>query len=145
MAVCCVFLMRRRPPRSTRTDTLFPLPDALPISQNGRHALIVDGAPFLMLGAQANNSSNYAAALPKVWPVLDAMHANTLEMPIAWEQIEPQEGRFDFSFVDTLLDQARAHDKRLVLLWFATWKNGSPSYAPEWAKTEQQHFPRMRT
>src|SRR3546814_6944797 len=34
-------------------------------TQNGRHALIVDGAPFLMLGAQANNSRNYAAALPK--------------------------------------------------------------------------------
>ena len=29
------------------------------IATNGaRHALIVDGAPFLMLGAQANNSSN---------------------------------------------------------------------------------------
>ncbi|RIA46808.1 beta-galactosidase GanA [Hephaestia caeni] len=114
-------------------------------NRDGRHALIVDGAPFLMLGAQANNSSNYAAALPKVWPVLDAMHANTLEMPIAWEQIEPQEGRFDFSFVDTLLEQARAHDKRLVLLWFATWKNGSPSYAPAWVKTNDTRFPRMRT
>src|SRR3546814_15836732 len=61
-------------------------------TQNGRHALIVDGAPFLMLGAQANNSSNYAAALPKVWPVLDAMHANTLEMPVAWERSEERRG-----------------------------------------------------
>src|SRR3546814_9342180 len=45
-------------------------------TQNGRHALIVDGAPFLMLGAQANNSSNYAAALPKVWPVLEIGRAH---------------------------------------------------------------------
>ena len=36
------------------------------------------------------------------------LHANTVEVPVAWEQIEPVEGRFDFSFVDTLLDQARA-------------------------------------
>lgn len=114
-------------------------------TKNGRHALIVDGKPFLMLGAQANNSSNYPAALPKVWPVVEAMHANTLEMPIAWEQVEPVEGRFDFTFVDTLLAEARAHDKRLVLLWFGTWKNTGASYAPEWVKRDGKRFPRMRT
>ncbi len=38
---------------------------------DGRHALLVDGAPFLILGAQTNNSSNYPAILPEVWPVID--------------------------------------------------------------------------
>lgn len=119
-----------------------PLPRV--VSEGGRHALEVDGAPFLMLGAQANNSSNYAAMLPKVWPVLKQLHANTLEIPIAWEQVEPVEGRFDFSFLDTLLKEARANDVRLVLLWFGTWKNTGPSYAPEWVKTDTRRFPRMR-
>jgi beta-galactosidase GanA len=114
-------------------------------TQNGRHALLVDGRPFLMLGAQVNNSSNYPAMLPEIWPTIAALHANTVEVPIAWEQIEPVEGRFDFSFLDTLLQQARAHDVRLVLLWFGTWKNTGPSYAPEWVKTDTTRFPRMRT
>jgi beta-galactosidase GanA len=113
-------------------------------SRQGRHALIVDGRPFLVLGAQANNSSNYPATLDAVFPTIDALHANTLEMPVAWEQIEPAEGRFDFAFVDTLLREARAHRKRLILLWFATWKNTSPSYAPEWVKTNTARFPRMQ-
>ena len=108
-----------------------------------RHALIVDGAPFLMLGAQANNSSNYPDALPQVWPVIDQMHANTLSIPVAWEQIEPREGEFDFSYLDALLPQAREHGVRLVLLWFATWKNTSPSYAPEWVKLDNKRFPRL--
>ena len=46
--------------------------------------------------------------LPKVWPTISALHANTLEIPVAWEQIEPVEGKFDFSWLDTLLPQARA-------------------------------------
>lgn len=114
-------------------------------SNNGRHALMVDGKPFLLLAAQTNNSANYAAALPDVWPVVEQMHANTLVIPVAWEQVEPQEGKFDFSFVDTVISQARDKDVRLVLLWFATWKNNAPHYAPGWVKLDNQRFPRVRT
>jgi len=112
---------------------------------DGKAALIVDDAPFLMLGAQANNSSNYPEPLKQVWPVVTRMGANTLEIPVAWEQIEPKEGQFDFSWVDHLLGEARARQTRLVLLWFATWKNTAPAYAPEWVKTNPQRFPHMIT
>jgi beta-galactosidase GanA len=113
------------------------------VAHDGRHALIVDGQPFLILGAQANNSSNYPSALAHVWPAVEQLHANTLEIPVAWEQIEPVEGRFDFTYVDELVRQARAHDVRLILLWFATWKNTSPHYAPSWVKLDNERFPRI--
>jgi beta-galactosidase GanA len=113
------------------------------LEKDGRYALMVDGAPFLMLGGQAQNSSNYPAALPKVWAAIHDAHANTLEIPVAWEQIEPKEGQFDFGYVDTLVKQARQNKVRLVLLWFGTWKNTGPSYAPEWVKFDNARFPRM--
>jgi beta-galactosidase GanA len=113
------------------------------VGNDGRHALLVDGKPFLMLCAQVNNSSNYAAALDDVWPAMRELGVNTVQVPIAWEQVEPVEGEFDFSFVDTLLEQARAENLRLVLLWFGAFKNTSPSYAPGWVKLDNERFPRM--
>lgn len=41
-----------------------PLPRL--VSRDGRHALIVDGKPFVMLGAQCHNSSAWPAMLPAV-------------------------------------------------------------------------------
>ncbi|MGE8279388.1 MAG: DUF5597 domain-containing protein [Stenotrophomonas sp.] len=115
------------------------------VTENGRHALFVDGKPFLILGAQVNNSSNYPQALDDVWPAIEVLKPNTVMVPVAWEQVEAKEGEFDFSFVDTLLQQAREKKVRLILLWFATWKNNGPNYAPEWVKLDNNRFPRLLT
>ena len=113
------------------------------VEKNGRHALLVDGKPFLILGGQAHNSSGWPGMLPQLWHAVEEIHANTLEVPIYWEQIEPQAGKFDFSLIDTLLTQARDHNARLVLLWFATWKNGSNHYMPEWMKRDAAKYPNV--
>ena len=138
--LCAVLVLALAVPAQAQQQ---PLPRIA--SENGRHALLVDGEPFLVLGAQVNNSSNYEAMLPHVWPTIRALGANTVEVPIAWEQVEPVEGQFDFSFLDALVGQARENDVRLVLLWFGTWKNTGPSYTPEWVKGDTTRFPRMRT
>ncbi|MGF7077326.1 DUF5597 domain-containing protein [Mucilaginibacter sp. 3215] len=113
------------------------------IEKSGRHAFLVDGKPFLMLGGQTHNSSAWPALMPGVWKSAGAMHLNTLEVPIYWEQIEPQPGKFDFALVDTLLTQARQHNVHLVLLWFGTWKNGSNHYMPEWMKRDAEKYPNI--
>jgi hypothetical protein len=119
--------------------------DSIPriVQKHGRYALIVDGAPYLILGAQVNNSSAWPAELPKVWPAMEYMHVNTVEIPIYWEQFEPEYGTFDYSTVDSLLDQARQENVRLVLLWFGTWKNGSNHYMPHWMKLDPQRYPNI--
>src|SRR5690606_37584063 len=109
-----------------------PLAAQAPHFEKGRlrPALIVDGEPFLVLGAQAHNSSNYPAMLEEVWPAVERIGANTLLMPVAWEQVEPEEGRFDFGFVNTLHTQPPARDQPLVRLRFTTLNNTNNSYAP---------------
>jgi hypothetical protein len=110
--------------------------------RDNRFALIVDGKPFLLLGGQINNSSAWPASLPAAWSAAEAMHANTVEAPVYWEQMEPTKGAFDFSNVDLLVKQAREHRLRLVLLWFGTWKNGQNHYVPEWIKSDPRTYPR---
>ena len=120
-------------------------PHPIPVikEKDGRHALLVDGKPFLILGGQVHNSSAWPSMMPKVWLAIEALHANTLEVPVYWEQIEPAPGKFDFSLIDTLLKHARTHKTRLVLLWFATWKNGSNHYMPGWMKKEPGKYPNI--
>jgi len=113
------------------------------IQKGGRHALLVDGKPFLVLGGQVHNSSAWPGMMPNIWLAAGTLHLNTIEIPIYWEQVEPQQGKFDFSLIDLLLNQSRQHHVHLVLLWFATWKNGSNHFVPEWMKRDAAKYPNI--
>ncbi len=121
-----------------------PLPRLM--HAGSRYQLQVDGKPFIILGGQAHNSS--ASNPEDLIPVglsLAAMHANTAEVPIYWELIEPQPGQFDFHTVDDIIQGARHHGLRVVLLWFGTWKNGGMSYTPAWIKENPAKYFRVRS
>lgn len=106
--------------------------------------LIVDGKPFLVLGGELHNSSATSVAyMNPLFAKLDTMHLNTVLAAVTWELMEPQEGKYDFALVDSVLAGARKNHLRVALLWFGTWKNGLSHYAPEWVKTDYKRFPRM--
>lgn len=113
------------------------------VKKDGRYALMVNGRPYFVLGGQIHNSSAWPSELPQVWESMAKLHANTVEAPVYWEQFEPQEGRFDYTNVDDIVEGARAHKLHVVLLWFGTWKNGNNHYVPTWVKTDTRRFPRV--
>ncbi len=113
------------------------------VEKDGRWALLVDGQPYLILGGQIHNSSAWPSELPAVWKSLGELHANTVEAPVYWEQIEPQEGKFNWDNVDAVVKGAREHNLYVVLLWFGTWKNGNMHYVPQWVKTDSKRFARV--
>ncbi len=128
---------------SLQAQTNPPIPQ---IVHTGSHyQLLVNGKPYLMLGGQAHNSSaSNPIDLEPVWKSLVAMHANTAEVPIYWELVEPQPGHFDFRLIDSIIQGARRHGLHLVLLWFGTWKNGNMSYTPAWIKEDPSKYFRVR-
>jgi hypothetical protein len=106
--------------------------------------LMVDGKPFLMLAGELRNSnSSTPDYLKPIWPRMVAMHVNTVLSALHWELIEPQEGKFDFSLVDSQIRDAQTYNLRLIFLWFGSWKNGVSSYIPAWVKTNQERFARV--
>ncbi len=107
--------------------------------------LIVDGKPFLMLaGELLNNSATSLEYIKPIWPRLVQANFNTALVGVSWNQIEPQEGKFDFKVLDGVIQGARSHKLRLVLLWFGSWKNSLSSYAPDWVKRDFERFPRAQ-
>ncbi|PTT68585.1 beta-galactosidase [Arthrobacter sp. HMWF013] len=93
--------------------------------------LIVDGAPFLCMGGELHNSSSSDRHyMAPVWDKVSVSGANTVIATVAWDQVEPAEGSFDFSGLDGLLEDARTAGLRLILIWFGSFKNASSTYAP---------------
>ena len=107
--------------------------------------LIVDGKPFLVIGGELRNSSTGSLEYMKpLWNQMAALNLNTVLPVISWELIEPEEGNYDFTLVDAMIEGARAQGLRLIPLWFGTWKNGMSSYVPLWVKEDYKRFPRMK-
>ena len=104
--------------------------------QGGRHALIVDGAPFLMLGAQANNSSNYPAVLPKVW------QAVARSTPTRSRSRSPGSRSSRRRVISTSPGSTRCLLRRGSTMsgsfrcGSAPTRTPAPSYAPEWVKSD---------
>jgi hypothetical protein len=109
------------------------------VKQDGRFALFVDNAPFLVMGIEDLTMGEWPTR-PNVWPALEYMNVNTVEIPVYWEDFEPQPGQYDYSVIDRLLTEARQHHVRLVPLWFGTYKNGHPHYMPDWMKLDPARY-----
>lgn len=108
--------------------------------------LIVHGKPYLLLGGELGNSTaSDPAALRQYWKRFQELNLNTILVPVYWELIEPEEGKFDFSLLDTVLVNARKYKLKVILLWFGAWKNSMSCYVPGWVKKDDERFPRART
>lgn len=113
------------------------------IDRSGKKSvLIVNGKPFLAVAGESGNSaSGSLQSMEALWPLVKSVNINTLLVPVCWDMIEPEEGKFDFSIVDGMIGQARENGIKLSFLWFGSWKNMVSSYAPSWVKLDRKRFP----
>lgn len=114
---------------------------------SGKVTLLSDGKPYLIFGGEVCNSSASSLEYMEeaVWPNVRGLHLNTLVVPVSWELLEPEQGKFDFSLTDGLLQQAEREGVKLVFLWFGLWKNGISTYVPRWVKEDRETYFVMET
>jgi hypothetical protein len=109
-----------------------------------KHLFTVKGKPFFPIGGQGMNQAGQSAKEAEIaFKAVKTLNGNTCLIPIHWSQVEPKEGKFNFSIVEELLTSARKYHLKLILLWFATWKNGNMDYTPSWVKTNPKRFKRV--
>jgi len=59
------------------------------------------------LAGQAHNDAGYNdLESESFFKAVKLMHGNTLTIPVYWLQVEPEEGKFDFTAVDALIASA---------------------------------------
>lgn len=108
--------------------------------------LIVEEEPFLMIAGEVHNSSaSTLEYMSPLFPKLAQMNLNAVFVTLAWEQFEPEEGVYDYTLVEAIIDKAKKNNLKVALLWFASWKNGESSYAPLWVKKDTSRFWRVKT
>lgn len=112
--------------------------------RDGMKKLIVDGQPFICVaGEVSNTASSDSVTMKRTIKQLAEANLNTILTVVSWDLVEPEEGKFDFSWIDYQIEAARANNVRLILLWFGSWKNGLSHFVPEWVKSDQKRFPRV--
>ena len=114
------------------------------LQRNGKAIqLMVDGKPYIGLGGELHNSAPSSPAyMAPIWDKLEKNGVDTVVGVASWEQVEPVEGQYDFAAVDDQIAQAKAHNIKLVMIWFGAYKNGTSTYAPHWVRADEERFPR---
>jgi hypothetical protein len=120
-------------------------------SEGSRRYLEVDGEPFLILAVQADAwavaSATEGAA--RQFRYAREVGANTIEIPIPWIHVEPTADHYSSDYVRWVIEQARANDLKLVLLWFGSnvvGKTGSPTelkIVPDYVVSNPSAYPRV--
>ncbi len=120
--------------------------------ENGKSYVEVDGKPFmyenvecmgtwLLKGFDASTIKGYKDPLPVSWlenvfeKTAQAGY-NTVSTFFCWSDIEPEEGKYDWTLLDQYLAWADKYDVRLSLTWFGSDAGGGtrlPGYGAGWS------------
>ncbi len=125
---------------------------------NGRKVLYVDGWPFTVLAVEIpwwdliyGRYKETKGAYDNLYPAAVKLGLNALKVPIKWSMIEPEEGVYDFSYLDHAKRIAEENHLKLILNWFGHYASGDGTiygnltgelYAPMYIVADEKTYPR---
>jgi hypothetical protein len=124
----------------------------------GRKVLYVDGQPFTVLAVEIpwwdlvyGRYKETEGAYDSLYPAAAKLGLNALKVPIKWSMIEPEEGVYDFSYVDHAKSMAEKNHLKLILNWFGHYASADGTiygnltgelYAPMYIVSDEKTYPR---
>jgi GH35 family endo-1,4-beta-xylanase len=118
------------------------------VQKDGITHFEVDGKPFLMLTGELHNSTSTSESYMEsigVWEQMKHGNFNTVIASCSWDVIEDEPGHYDFTSVDHVIRNASKNGLKVVMIWFASWKNGNSTYAPSYIKRDPVTYPLVQT
>jgi hypothetical protein len=125
---------------------------------NGRKVLYVDGQPFTVLAVEIpwwdliyGRYKQTETKYDMLYLAAAELGLNALKVPIKWSMVEPQQGTYDFSYVDHAKSMAEQNHLKLVLNWFGHYASGDGTiygnlagelYAPMYIISDEKTYPR---
>lgn len=117
------------------------------VKKNGSTHFEIDGKPFVMFTGELHNSTSTSESYMKeigVWQKMKDANFNTVIASCSWDVIEREPGKYDFTSVDHVIRSAREYGLKVVMIWFASWKNGNSTYAPSYIKRNPAKYPLVK-
>ena len=109
--------------------------------------LFVDGKPFILFSGELHNSTSTSESYMDeigVWKQMKDANFNSVIASCSWDVIEGERGKYDFTSVDHVIRSARENGMKVVMIWFASWKNGKSTYAPGYIKRNPKKYPLIK-
>ena len=117
------------------------------VKKNGSTHFEIDGKPFVMFTGELHNSTSTSESYMQeigVWKQMKEANFNTVIASCSWDVIEREAGKYDFTSVDHVIRDARANGLKVVMIWFASWKNGNSTYTPSYIKRNPSKYPLVK-
>ena len=112
---------------------------------NGRRVLFVDGKPFIMLGLQWDCDWCYSPyEMEPYFEQAKKMCLNTVSLLLYWKEVEPEKDVYDFAYLDRRIELARKYGLKIILVWFASFKNAGITYAPDYIRRDHETYRKVQ-
>lgn len=130
LAYCCTKTPVKPDPSPKEEEEEITLPkievSSLKKTSDGKVYLEVDGKPFPLFGAQIrldilkNCDKMSDADIEKYFISAKRLNVNCVQVPVTWNMIEPEEGKYDYSMAYFIMRLANRYNLKVELLWFGT-------------------------
>lgn len=137
-----------------------PSPDLRPHLEavDGRQVLYVDGWPCTVLTVETHWADLIYGCYQEtlhvydyLFPAAKTLGLNAIKVPVKWSMIEPEQGVYDFTYLDHIKDMAEKNGLKLVVGWFGHYASGDGNiyrnlsgevFAPMYVIEDDKTYPR---